>query len=579
MKKFGSSLCGKFFKTTIVIIVLCAASIFFAMNILYSINLGERIQAGVKNEINYIDLNLSDQQERYESMIYSDSGIKRLYNIVNKKDEYISEFMYYSDLEQVFMDNYFTHKGLMGLAYFDEDGDMLSLGRVTNDEAVKCYEDYKRLTIDTRQPLWLSFCIGSDCYYTCFMELEFLDDRYRTAALGMAILFVDSSMLCDSISIPTDDACDFVISDPCGNIAISSDEQYLVHSVDESFKETSSGMKSLLTGKHYISAQIGSYSGRYHITGLYDTGNMYRQIRLFALISLLITVAACGIAAVVLYCFAKRISDPIVRMSEYMRTVDVTDPNKAEWIETKQYYNEIDLMYKSFNELLDRFREQLVENYKLDVKFKDAYIEALERQINPHFIFNTLQMIQMAVVIDDKYKVFDLIGCFGEIIRFNLDRENIVRIEDETQNIENYFRILKMRFGDKIEYFISIPPEIMKCSTVKFLFQPIIENAVMHGIEQKDGAGFIVIAAKVIKNEIVFIIRDNGAGMDPKSLNDLKSSLCGKGQGSSIGLFNVNERIKTLYGNDYGLEIYSVENKGTTVMIHFPVQREEIEEL
>ena len=187
-------------------------------------------------------------------------------------------------------------------------------------------------------------------------------------------------------------------------------------------------------------------------------------------------------------------------------------------------------------------------------------------------------MIQMAAITQDKYQVFDLVGAFGEIIRFNLKREKIVYVADELDNIENYFRILKMRFGDKLDYYIDVSDEIMSCNIAKFVFQPIVENAFFHGIEELNGIGKITIMAKIINDEVVFVVKDNGVGMDAETLCEIRSAIMGEKNTTSIGLYNVNERIKLLYGNDYGIEIYSKKGVGTSVMIHFPVQRDGFED-
>jgi len=216
----------------------------------------------------------------------------------------------------------------------------------------------------------------------------------------------------------------------------------------------------------------------------------------------------------------------------------------------------------------------------MELRLKEITIKAYESQINPHFLFNTLQMIQMMNVLGRKEDVSTAISSLAQLLRFNLDSNQEIRISEEIKNVIYYLKILKIRFKDRFSYNIMIPDELMDCYTVKFMLQPLIENAVKHGFGRKKGDCEIAIMGQLIHDEIVIVVKDNGSGISEDKLSEIKKRLSQTpdSEEGGIGLFNVNKRIQCIYGEEYGLDIFSKQPGNTQVLIHIPYTKKKASE-
>ena len=201
-----------------------------------------------------------------------------------------------------------------------------------------------------------------------------------------------------------------------------------------------------------------------------------------------------------------------------------------------------------------------------------AAMKVYESQMNSHFLFNTLQLIQMMSVLGEEKKIPFVTKRLGDMLRFSLDVKTKVKFEEEIKNCENYFQILKMRYGDAFDYKIIVPDEILKKNCMKFMLQPFIENSITHGFHGKTGKWEICIFATVIWNNIVVIVKDNGNGINKEKLESIKASLASpEDKDSGLGIKNVYARIKAIYEESGGMEILSDKN-GSQIMIYLPIE-------
>jgi len=240
--------------------------------------------------------------------------------------------------------------------------------------------------------------------------------------------------------------------------------------------------------------------------------------------------------------------------------------------------DEIGVLGDSFNEMLDQLNRMIDEKYISEVRLKDAEIKAreyelnlLQAQINPHFLYNTLKTAQY-MVYDGDPRAEKMIKLLIALFKTGITRgEKLVCVKDEIDHVKTYIDIQQMRFSNKFDVIYNISDDLMKFKILKLILQPLVENAIYHGLELKAGKGEIRVDAIKYDNMIVFKIKDNGLGINTNKLNDIKDQLNGKSQSKSIGLINVNERIKLHFGNEYGLDIESQEGEGTEVTATIPV--------
>lgn len=224
----------------------------------------------------------------------------------------------------------------------------------------------------------------------------------------------------------------------------------------------------------------------------------------------------------------------------------------------------------------------------MDLNKRQAQYLALQNQINPHFLYNTLESIRSEALIAGLDGVADMTEALARFFRYTITKvDNLVSVEEELNNCETYFGIQKYRFGDRLQLHIECAPaeweEIMNCRIPKLTLQPILENSIIHGTELKIGTGNLVIRFERTEERLIISISDDGVGMDEETLARLNRRL-GKSADSlapreeekqgGIALANVNNRIRLIFGDEYGLHVYSVLQRGTEVEITLPVVTE-----
>lgn len=220
----------------------------------------------------------------------------------------------------------------------------------------------------------------------------------------------------------------------------------------------------------------------------------------------------------------------------------------------------------------------------MDLNKRQAQYLALQNQINPHFLYNTLESIRGEAIIAGLDGVADMTEALARFFRYTITKvENLVSVEEELDNCETYFGIQKYRFGERlqlhVEYDAAEYEKIMNCRIPKLTLQPILENSIIHGVELKVGGGNLYIRFCCTKDRLLIRISDDGVGMDERTLAKLNQKL-GKStktfhdneeKQGGIALVNVNNRIHLIFGDEYGIHVYSLQGEGTDVEISIPL--------
>ena len=247
--------------------------------------------------------------------------------------------------------------------------------------------------------------------------------------------------------------------------------------------------------------------------------------------------------------------------------------------------DEIGQLTLSFDKMVERTK-QLIENvYQSEIYQKEAELNALQAQINPHFLYNTLQTIDMMAEEEGADEISDACQALSKIFRYSINRgQEFVHVQDEIVHIENYMLIQKLRFGGKLEVRYDIQNECRELYIVKLLIQPMVENAVVHGMENVLDKCHVTIRVYRKEDCLYAEVEDNGTGIAPGQLMELNEKLARSAEQKmvhevdyvknhrSIGLENTNARIKLYFGQEYGITITSEEGTGTKVCIKLPVR-------
>lgn len=231
--------------------------------------------------------------------------------------------------------------------------------------------------------------------------------------------------------------------------------------------------------------------------------------------------------------------------------------------------------FLGYSELISEFLEEItIKNIfsnkviNLENELANEKLKTLESQINPHFLFNTLNSISRMALLENSPNTLEMIYCLSDLLRYTLDdKESYPTIESEINNLEKYLFIQSIRFKDRFNFNINISEDILKLRIPSMILQPIVENAIVHGVEAKSTLSNIDILGEIENDDVKIIVKDTGVGIPPNKLNQIKIN---DFSGFGMGISNPQHRLKQYFGENYGLKIDSIENLGTTVEIKFP---------
>jgi len=279
---------------------------------------------------------------------------------------------------------------------------------------------------------------------------------------------------------------------------------------------------------------------------------------------------------VVLFIFISRgLTRPLDQMADTMNRIRQGE-TQLRLPEMRQ--DELNKLGNTFNSMLDRIEELIAREYQTAIQLNDTKYKALQTQVNPHFLYNTLDTMSAIAMLHDCQIVSTLCHALSDLFRYSLRMdEPLASISDELKHLKNYMFVMNVRMNDSIHLTIDIPADVLKMRVPRLSLQPLVENAISHGLRNKRGEKNIGIRAHKTDTEILLIIEDNGVGMSEEMLERVRTmdSEQALSTGTSIGLINIAARLKLLFGREYGLEVESGEQEGTTVTLHIPLIQEE----
>ena len=294
------------------------------------------------------------------------------------------------------------------------------------------------------------------------------------------------------------------------------------------------------------------------------------QTRMMALLNL---VLAIFLMIFVNQYVAVRITDPLKKLEKSIRGIEMKQ-QPVVYIggspEIQHLGLTIRFMVEELQELTDKMVKEQEEKRKNE-------LDALQSQINPHFLYNTLDSIMWMIESERYEDAVSMVQALGRLLRISLSRgKNVISVGDELQHARSYLAIQKYRYKNKFTSYFEVEPDIEQYKTIKLVIQPLIENAIYYGMEYMDGEGEIHIRAYTREQDLYLEVEDNGPGMPEEQVEHLLTGgEKARQKGSGIGLKNVNQRIQLYFGTQYGLEIESEPDEGTVVRIHIPKTTEE----
>jgi two-component system sensor histidine kinase YesM len=231
--------------------------------------------------------------------------------------------------------------------------------------------------------------------------------------------------------------------------------------------------------------------------------------------------------------------------------------------------DEVGRLNRDFDRMISRLDSLIKENYVKQIMIKEAEYEALKAKINPHFLYNTLESINWLAKMNGQTQISIMVKALGDLLRNTVNNKELVTMGEEAANLAKYIQIQKFRYEERLDCRIDIPEQLFSYDIPNLILQPIVENSIQYGLERNKGICRIVVGVHILPKELIIFVSDNGPGMDAMYIDKIDDETR-HSKATGIGLINIHERIRFMYGEPHGIRIDSSPGQGTTINIHIP---------
>lgn len=313
------------------------------------------------------------------------------------------------------------------------------------------------------------------------------------------------------------------------------------------------------------------------IISVFETKSILSEANKVSILGLLIISGILLVALVMVYTISLLTTNRLLRLSRQLNQVALGNLNVVSHIdgtdEIGQLSRQFNYMVSSINQLISQVIETNEKNSKLEIAQREIKLKMMASQIHPHFLFNALESIRMNAHLKGEKEIANIVRLLGKLMRKNLEvgRER-APLKEEIEMIRSYLEIQKFRYEERLMYEIDFDSNAAEILIPPLIIQPLVENSVVHGLENKEGTVHVKVSVKLIDNEIRVDVMDDGAGMSEQRLSELRGLIAQaeEEQRSRIGLRNVHQRLVLYYGEEHGLNIASEEGKGTEITFSIP---------
>ena len=402
-----------------------------------------------------------------------------------------------------------------------------------------------------------------------FHLMRVISDEYTGQMLGeVHAFFSEKAILGNQQDSLAENGLNAFIYDSAGKRIFSAGEQVTANELNTLDKQMQKNTGLDFPGKHYTIQRLET-SGRISLLLLTSKRVFIQQIIRYCLVIFVIGVLLTSILLITLNRTFKRYTKQVDLIVEATRIVG--DGNLKERVDVDHVQEELHDIATAINFMLESLDRYIEDIYTLEIKQRDANMRALQSQINPHFLYNTLEYIRMYALSRQQAELADVVYAFAALLRNNIDQSKTTELEKEISFCEKYVYLYQMRYPDAFAYKLDVEASIRHLEIPKFIIQPLIENYFVHGIDYNRKDNGLSVKAYQEGTRVFIQVSDNGKGMSHEQLQAVreKLELSEVEMVQSIGLRNVHERMKSYFSESYQFEIESELGKGTTVILSF----------
>ena len=561
-----------FFSSVFMLILMLVTVISFLMyqNILVnqSTNLVERLDRQVVEKIdNYV----SDIIELTKIPLYDENLMVALEYSSGFDNQELS-----ARIETLMFSNFFSKQNVYAISLFNEDSDVYSRTATRNynyQGSIKDRDFYNKVNERGKVFIVPTHKIN---------ELEGLESyNPQVFSVYRKLFSVNTGDFCGSILVSAEiellkKICEQIQIFPEHRIVVSDSSDNVIYDTNgEAGVKLSEDVKNLKQGTHKIDGnenRVSEYEiekAGWKLTSIVPVAVIKKEANHVGSLVLTLNISVFSLLCLFNAFLFTRLNAPLKSL---VKKINLIKNGNSDVLVSIEGNDEISQLSEGFNEMLTRVKELITKVHKSEMRRKNLEIKALQRQINPHFINNTIESIYMMSIINNDTQVAEMTSAFGRVVRYGIsDSRDFVTVKEEIDHLNEYLFIQKVRFGSNLSISFNIDEEILDKKIIKLLLQPIVENSVQYGVELLDVAEKITISGYLSGDKLIFNIRDNGLGIEEERLSEIIAKINDfDNDFSSIGLRNVNERIKLSFGDDYGIQIHSEKNKGTFVKLLLP---------
>lgn len=543
----------------------------------------QRIKTQIENQLN-VPISVSNQ-------LLLDRDMERVATTVYPPDDpiqLVNAYRGYTD----FSDYLRAYSEIKGIQLFTDNPTLLNNLQFMNaDSAIQSADWYKK-AMGKRTIYWMYIEDMNNPGAVSGKQLSLVRQIFfpNTGKRSVLVVQVDTDYL---NSLLSQEPFDTMVADEDGYIVAAKDRSTIGRTLGDMGFEVAVGdreqertFERAINGLDYqvsINTLIpDSSTSGLTIVSAFASSSIVHDANRIGLIGAELIIFILLTALLAVYFNSRLISSRLLKLNRNLNRVAEGDLGTVSRIdghdEIGQLSEQFNYMVSNINELMSQVYEASETNNRLEVMQREIKLKMLASQINPHFLFNALESIRMRAHIQGEKEIARIVQLLGKLIRRNLELGNRhTSLKSELDMVRSYLEIQKFRHGERLHYELAAEPDTLLVLLPPLIVQPLIENAIVHGLENKEAEGIVSLHAVRVGDEVLIDVIDNGAGMTPERLRQVEESIRDKEENeeSRIGLRNVHQRLIMTYGEECGLRISSELGKGTQIYFKIPAGRDE----
>ncbi|WP_138752573.1 sensor histidine kinase [Paenibacillus sinopodophylli] len=528
-------------------------------------------------------ISITVQQQSSTATAYStvSDELRKLRNTDNQYEIFITR----AKLKLIFENILLGYNYINGIYLFTPDGKFISYGNGTDlmVDYLPLEDDWYKQTVSKKGDLFIGEVSTKPYIINASPSIGFsraLYDPNSNEFLGVFMLDCSMNIFAGLNRNPAPSISNIYLANENGKVLYDGSSGLAGEYLPEDLLHKALAMKGSqqqFNDSSSLTVIQAIPSNNWKVIANISVAKVYEQYGISQKLIIYVSVSCALIFLLLSLFLSNLITKPIIQLTKVMRK------NKSQRFVTieadKKRVDEIGILYHEFDKMMKDIDTHIRESYQNRILTMDSQMKALEAQINSHFLYNTLESINSIAEIEEVESIVVMTKALGDMFRYSIKTDSeLVSAAEEIQHVDNYMAIQQIRYGDKITFIKQIDDSILHTKMLKLLLQPLVENAIYHGLENKRGKGSITIKGFMRDEMIYFEIYDDGVGMTPEQVTELKKllskpaefSTIGQRFKQSIGIKNVQSRLAVYYGLEDGVTFRSEKNKGTSVIIAVP---------